>query len=283
MIPNLDLVKNIQARSMGDTDIPDSVGYLATLQRPDGTFNEHRMDDLAYQAHACDLFFTPLMFRGKRSNDNCLRAGVLFADLDRAEYPVITPSVWWGTSAGNSQAVWYLRYPMTDMELWRQLNQWMTIETGADRGGWMQSKLLRVPGTLNYKRREFPGLVKVNEGVVYDPEDLLSQMPTPKKRAGKSPLEAVGYPQPLNSTNEQAWLLRLYWHKMGIKGRNMVCRSRVEDRSRHIYQTARELGKNSKMRPDEIFRIIWVAPWCKWRLMDKPEQLWNDVLKAIDA
>jgi len=101
-----------------------------------------------------DVYFTPNLFiDDTRSNVSCETPSALFADLDRVS-PLdcpLKPSIAWETSPGSYQAVWLVDKPWRSFMEWSHYNKEWTRLTGADKGGWFGSKLLRVPGTFNHK------------------------------------------------------------------------------------------------------------------------------------
>lgn len=271
MIPNLNLVTLIQEQSEGRQ------GYLGTLSRPGKEYKEYPMGGLEHQPHGHDLFFTPLKFNGPRTNENAGRANVLFADLDGAGYPDIEPTIWWETSKGNSQAVWFLHAGTgSGVALWRDVNQRLTRATGADPGGWMQSKLLRVPGTVNWKRQEFAGEVVHNRGVSYDLAWLNEDLPLIQRvREAQAMMES--HPA-CPSVSERPFLQRTFWLQMTLRGRSMLTQKSVPDRSLHIVRTAHELRKT--LSAEVVFNLLWVAPYNKWRTdRHMPEQLWSEIVR----
>lgn len=286
-LPYLDLIHRIRMNSTGD------IGYWAYLWREgprEGSFTESAKTP-DHQPHGADVFFTPLLFNGSRSNKTVGGAGVLFADLDRAPYPKLRPSVYWNTSRGNTQAVWFLDTPIDDYPTWARLNQAMTRATEADQGGWHGSKLLRVPGTVNWKRRDFAGPVQYNPGVRYTQEEIEDFVypifPSAAEAEDKHYAPSMmntDYPQPLLGPKDRNWLLLTYWPDLSLLAQSMLSKERVPDRSLHIIKTARELKKTPRVSPEVAFKMIWVAPWCKWRTdRHDPHQLWREVLAVYDS
>jgi hypothetical protein len=266
---------------------------FATIDRADNNrFYEqmhvrNEFDSIPPQLVGVDQYFSALTFtKERRSNDTFGGARLLFADLDHV-YPeglLLTPSLIWETSPGSWQCVWFLNELITDYEAWAELNRRMTYYVGADRGGWMGSKLLRVPGSLNFKRatpHEVPiGQIpeQYNAHATYDIDRLhvlLTHTPTVAKLLeGQSDLmpELV----PFKRRNQY---LQEKWNKMNLRARSMVLEPAVSDRSLHIVQTINELWNFSDVTPEEIFQIIQLQPWNKWA--DQPEKLWQEVLRVV--
>ena len=287
-IPNESIIREIHQRS----DYPSgAVAYLSTMHRPiataRGKWTDHPYDPIAplplkHQPHEYDLFFSPLVFQGKRSNESVCNPGVLFADLDsvRSSDIPITPSILWRTSKGNLQAVWYVEDPenLENYDAWSNLNKRLTRWCKADPGGWMGSKVLRVPGSVNWKRRDF-GEVVDDCRVEYKVETLQDMIPS---LTPLSPYSGSEYPTPQYHVTKRTELIVASWDKMSLRGRNMLTKEKVGDRSLHIVRTAYELV-NSGLEPRDVFNMLWVAPWNKWRT-DRwmPQQLWDEVIKATE-
>ena len=101
-----------------------------------------------------DVYWTPQTFSvPRRLKEHALQGRLLYADLDAAPLDKlpIEPSVLWQSSKGRHQALWLLTKQLEphDLEL---MNRRMTYSAGADRHCWDLAHLMRVPGTLNYKR-----------------------------------------------------------------------------------------------------------------------------------
>lgn len=285
MIPNEDVIKRIHDQHRGPHS-KDGAYFIAHLYREGpqaGKFVESCIPVhaglTAAQRHGADLFFTPNLFAfssQKRSNETTLPSGVLFADLDGAPKPPIPPTILWETSPGNMQAVWFLDYPLS-YERWADLNKRMTYYTGADKGGWMGSKLLRVPESVNWKRRAFGTLHYARHETSFDPVMLDKRLP----RLDPQPVsEGEGrHPKPCQPRLRESLMVE-NWDNMSLLTRSMLSQPRVRDRSMHIWKTAKQLKKDA-FDPGTIFQLIWVQPWCKWRT-DRydPDQLWSEILRA---
>lgn len=102
-----------------------------------------------------DVYFCPHGFVEARRKEECAAPiKCLWADLDEADprkLP-IKPSLAIESSPGRYAGVWLLDDILKDKELNRKL----TYFSGADKGGWGLTKVLRVPGTRNYKYKAQP-------------------------------------------------------------------------------------------------------------------------------
>lgn len=120
----------------------------------DGSFD---MPDLP---EGVDLYFTPNLFSAPlRRQEYVLPSVWLYADLDGVDPHKVddglTPTVAWETSPHRYQAMWWLNNAL-DPDMHRTVNKQLTYKLGADRSGWHSTKVLRIPGTRNYKYPEQP-------------------------------------------------------------------------------------------------------------------------------
>ena len=273
MIPHFELMEQVQARS----GHPEDRGTIAMLSRnpsDSGRFVEKPFGHTRYQPHGCDLFWTPLRFKGgRRSNENVRLPAVLFADGDDAPIPHIEPSLMWWTSTGNWQAIWYLSEAIDDYEVWADLNRRLTYHLNADRGGWMGSKLLRVPESVNWKRRDF-GRMALNTGREYAWASLDRELPVITEWRVMS---ADGEHPSLLAENESMMLIAKQWNKLSLRSRSKLMADRVRDRSMHIIIVARLL-KEDDIDPVVAFHMLWWRPWNKWRVdRERPDRLWYEI------
>jgi hypothetical protein len=103
-----------------------------------------------------DLYFCPNVFsQDIRQKQYCLPSRVMYQDLDWAdprELPDhLQPEVWWETSPGRYQAAWILEDYLEPLEFSRY-NRALNRACEADPGTWNLTRLLRVPGSWNFKR-----------------------------------------------------------------------------------------------------------------------------------
>lgn len=256
--------------------------FRATLSRPEKVFEEVRYDPTepgawdGEQPKSHDLFFTPLRFQFARRNTHVRSPGVLFADGDTAPLPPyeLAPTILWWTSNGNWQAVWFLTEPIESYDRWADLNRRLTYALGADHGGWAGAKLLRVPGSYNYKRDEPGRLVHYDEATQYAPNDLFRTLPPVRDRG---PSKGEG-PHPELPTPDLSVAVSMeMWPSLPTYARFLLAKVHMRDRSAHIVRTAYELHK-AGVRPETAFVLMWNRPWNKWRTDRlRPDMLWGIV------
>lgn len=291
MLPNEDTVRRIWAQSKGR--------WAFQSTKYEGTWRDYPIEEawptggalrLQNQPHGHDLFFSALRAtKAERANTNFAGAALLFADLD----PVkpwkldLKPTIAWETSPESYQAVWFMDMMIEDYEVWSDLSQRMTRHTGADPGGWMGSKALRWPGSLNWKRSNGShvpfGTVLWDDGPEYAYIDLQNDLPPLLPR---ETIEDTDHPDPIHSSqvdNMYRLMKSKHWHKLGLRSRNYVSRDAVTDRSLFLAKLVRQLLSEG-LTPEETFHLAWVQPYCKWRTdRDAPEVLWREIQKAVSA
>lgn len=100
-----------------------------------------------------DIYFCPHGYnRRVRQSEEAVVPKLLWADLDesnpddRKVFRGLKPALAIQSSPGRYAAVWY-----TDKVPTEDLNRRLTYHVDADKGGWGLTKVLRYPGTKNYK------------------------------------------------------------------------------------------------------------------------------------
>jgi hypothetical protein len=232
-----------------------------------------------------DLFFSPLLFKGERKNSNVAPPGVLYADLDNVwerldQLHKLWPHVMWLTSDNNAQAVWFLDAPMADLNAWHDLNQRMTYFMGADKGGWHASKLLRVPGSLNWKY-DPPQQGKVwsfqPKAAPYEAEALRDSLP-PVKSGGFNRVEAV--PTPIPQAEWKSHLAKI-WPRLPLRTRADLLAPGMHDRSEALVRASNKM-RFAGISPEDQFHALWWTEWNKFRTdRHRPDLLWGIVTYEV--
>lgn len=102
-----------------------------------------------------DLYFSPFLYASQeRTQEAALHSRVAFADLDTCD-PInlrLEPTLMWGTSPGNRQAVWVVEGLLKpeDAAAFSKSVSDAHGHQGCDNG-WIITKLLRVPGSTHNK------------------------------------------------------------------------------------------------------------------------------------
>jgi hypothetical protein len=106
-----------------------------------------------------NVYWCPtLLSKPRRIKENVKpNIDMLWADLDEANPNKIPhrPSVAWMSSPGRFQALWFLEQKLPKQEL-EVFNKRMSYHSGADKGGWDLTQVLRVPGLKNFKYPDAP-------------------------------------------------------------------------------------------------------------------------------
>lgn len=247
--------------------------YYAIIDRKHGdSFSEQTTIPDEVNGH--DVFWTPLTFIGQRHNKQATGLNILFADLDHKDADLLHqcwPHLLWETSSDSTQAVWFLTHDL-DLATWSELNQRMTYFMQADKGGWHASKLLRIPGTLNYKTdppdRGQP-LSFQPEADEYMPEELDQLLP-PIRRSDA----VIGDLPPTLTHLEWEDHLRSIWDRLELGIRTNLMQATQHDRSQAtVYVTNRMLATGFSR--EEIYFAIQGTQWNKF--LDRPALLWQIV------
>ena len=231
------------------------------------------------QAAGVDLFFTPLGFaRAVRSNATALPSRVFFADLDdqfnAKRLNDLNPKYRWETSPGNWQAIWITDRVFERAE-WDRINHNLTAYMNADSGGWHASKVLRVPGSMNYKRNgvkvgDLHQYFDVEWGDHITPSSDLFALP------GTGPTVRAEFPQPaIPSKQEWAELFRTHWDVLPLGVRSRLMAKAVHDRSLELFMLSKDLLKTG-MGHEDAFRLLYGVAYNKFQ--SRPHTQWKLVL-----
>lgn len=223
-----------------------------------------------------DNYYTPGTFSGEeRKKEFANPMGVLYADLDdefnRPLLQQVRPSLLVETSHGRYQAVWLLSETLA-VSAAEDLNKRLSHYLEADHGSWIITKVLRVPGTLNYKR----GGQRV-EVVHWDPDqiwypDVMDRW-LPEVEA--TPVsEGVAHPQPPASEDTRSALQHV-WTLLDHRTKQLLAISNPPDRSLHLSRLAKRLAECG-VAPETIFIILHNLPSNKFR--NRPQVLWESVI-----
>lgn len=232
-----------------------------------------------------DLYFAPHLFRRKRRrNEYAIPGRWLYADLDESDprrIDQIPPTVAWETSRGRYQALWLLDAEV-DPEALADLNQRLTYFTGADKGGWSLTKVLRVPGSISTKRLDDfkVRLMWWKQSRVYPPElvqELTKQVKTPNTHAKE--LGDIKLPK---APPER--ILRRYGKRVPGRVRKLLKATEARgDRSERLWQLECDL-LSAGMKPEQVLVIVRESVWNKYAGQRRElKQLWTEIGKAASS
>lgn len=226
------------------------------------------------QAPGYDYYFTPSTYAlDPRRKEHLANMGVLYADLDdkynKERLDLVPPTLLWETSPSRMQAIWFLNRPHPPVEA-IAINRRLSLFLDADHGSWMPTKLLRVPGTVNWKRGGVEGQVLAFNTNVYtfgELDDLLPHYPESISGGDDVPM--------VPSLPEHKALLRKWWPRLSHRAKKLMASQQVADRSLVLATLAEEMA-TIKIPPDEIFGLLSRLPINKFR--NRPLVLWQSVV-----
>lgn len=236
-------------------------------------------------AKRVDVYFTPCIFsKPRRNNRYALPSRWLYADLDEVDPRslALKPTVAIESSPGRYQAMWLLTRPLP-IKQFRALNQRLTYATGADRGGWAQNKVLRVPGTVNHKYDGRPRvkLMWFKRERVYTAKQVLKYV-RQQADVSATPVEDSDTPDLPNTT--AAHLRKRYRSKLGRRARKLLTVKRVmpsEDRSARIWELE-NLCLDAGMTPEETLIVVRSCAYNKYKGQRRETRmLWAEIRKCV--
>ena len=245
----------------------------------------HNNDDLEHDIYwSAELFEMPI-----RREDVAMTEHALFADLDKVdpstldEYP---PTVAWETSPGSYQALWVAQTGDFLGATWPgNENQKMTYFTGADSGGWFATKLLRVPGSTNYKpdyrdsKGKYPkGKLLWLDGPRYQPGDF-AELPEVKAGAETDLTDALA--NDIDGVDRVEVIARVKL-KLNHTARELLnAREAHGDKSENLWYLIRCLA-DVGCTTAEIVAVVRETVWNKFRdRADEMRRLITEASKAI--
>lgn len=264
---------------------PPYYGFISRMNRNTGKWedmpipHDHPTPLLLEQEEGMDMFFSPLVYESpRRLNTNHKVAPLLFADLDPVHPETLEyrPHLAWETSPGSYQCVWLLDRPVKYRTEWASINRRMTYHVGADRGGWSGSKVLRIPGSVNYKRGGVTGKLLWDELGAFGPY-IVAELDNllPDKVAFNG--EVGDAPEILTDRKS----LDAIWKNLPSRIQWVLTRKAVKDRSRFIVNVAHQ-SKEAGVPKFDAYQMLWYAPYNKWRQRNNPQRLWHEVCAVYD-
>lgn len=150
-------------------------------------------------------FCTHLLTGPRRIKENAAAVRTLWGDLDGAAVPngEIEPTATLESSPGRHHCYWRLTDPIPP-EKAEQLNRRLAHEIGADPSGFDLSQLLRVPGTVNHKYEDKPGvrIFELERGRSYTAAELEEILPHLEELRAEYEPEAEGDEPPVRLDSE---------------------------------------------------------------------------------
>jgi len=205
-----------------------------------------------------DLYFCPTTLKDtRRTKDNVLPSVWLWQDLDEADprhLEHLKPTIAWESSPKRYQGLWKLEEPR-EPEILERLNKALAKVVGADQGSWILTKVLRVPGTLNYK---YSPTAKVkmlwDDGDVFSSRELRKQLPLEKE------------PVKVDEGGDYDVVVKKHYSKLNHKLKRLLFETKPikGQRSDMLWYLEHELIKLG-IPTDDVYSLIKGSPWNKYK------------------
>ena len=239
--------------------------------------------DLEEYNEWADVYFCPHLFVSgeTRRRDLSDYISVLWADKDSGAQSDLSPkpTICWQTSDNKYQALWFLNDKLNPEEA-EQLNRRLTYKTKSDKGGWYLGKVLRLPGSINYKYTPPQrGAMLWEDGPEYDSAEFkpseTEEMITSEFSDNYKPM-----PKKVPSSSE---VFMNYGRIIPSLAWRILSESpnKNQEWSEQLWKLERLLAE-AGLPPTEIFAVVRESNWNKYARDNRPEeQLWVEVLKAV--
>ena len=241
-----------------------------------------------------DLYFCPNFFTDvRRLRKNAMPGRWLYADLDEVHPDSCTalgiqPTLAWETSPGRYQAMWLLDRPLPPRRLER-LNQRLTYFTGADKGGWSLTKVLRVPGSTSTKHSGhwcIPLLTgySYNVHTVEDMEELIPSLEEVAPDSVAHPNDPKFRLPPDDELPDPDKVLRRWRRKISKRALVLLRTKNVltsEDRSARLWELE-NLLIDAGLSIAEAYVLVQRSAWNKYRGQRRERrQIERELRKAL--
>lgn len=248
-----------------------------SLQRR--AWSEHR---LTITEPGADNYFCFNSFsKGRRMEKFFEPSPYLYADLDEVHpnsLQGLEPTITWRTSRGKYQCAWQVDKYLP-LEVHKRFNQGLTYLTGADRGGWSVTKVLRIPGTKNHKYGK-PQLVELlwEDGPTYGVQDIaraIQGIDVPDQ-SGES-LTDLGLPDMTSSA-----VMRTHRDRLSDRAMELLnaSQARIGERSDRLWELECLLI-DAGVSPEETLILVRDTVWNKYAGQTRElTQLWKEVRRA---
>jgi hypothetical protein len=228
---------------------------------------------------SADQYFCPIVFKAdRRLTENAKPTKWLYADLDAVNPKRLTllPTIAWQTSPGRYQALWELDRRIS-LKQHQDLNRRLTYAVGADRGGWHLTKVLRVPGTFNFKYQP-PARVRIlwSNGPIHKVSTIQDFV---KGIESHDIPEVHGLILPAEETSS---IIERAKGLLDHRGLELLTAKQAEvgERSDRLWELECRLIECG-LSPEETFVIVRETVWNKFKERERgDEQLWSEVNKA---
>jgi len=240
------------------------------------------------QGEWTNVYFCPHLFKSNenKKKENASKVSVLWVDQDSGSYEDIhpKPTVCWVTSEGKHHALWILDKPHDPQEAEKVVKHLTYKTPGADKGCWNLGRVLRFPGSLNYKYDPpFKGEILWDDGPEYSLDALKPDIGTELQESLNLVLDERIPPMPRPSYIPSALMsLGKYGNRIPKIAWDILGREPKpdDDYSTELWQLERVLLE-SGIPFLNVFAIVRESQWNKYRRDNRPEShLWTEVYKA---
>ena len=235
-----------------------------------------------------DLYFSPMLYSVPRRKSEVVKATpVVYSDTDLfdPEGFLVKPSLSIRTSEDKTHSYWFLDQEYSPEEVSSvarviALTHAQKIngeQAGTDPSGWMLTKLLRVPGSVNTKHEPpYPVYAEDTTGTVYSLDDfheVYNEADIPDKVVAGDQAMPTGDELP-----KQSDVLRRMAH-------DPILMSLYKDKPHGDWSDSLYLFESEMFRAgftaEEVFAVAWYAECNKYRRDNRPEEdLWTEVKRA---
>lgn len=231
-----------------------------------------------------NVYFCPHLFQSNasRTKDNAAGGWAVWVDKDGPKEELHPkPTICWQTSEGRHQALWLLTEEAPP-DILEKASKYMTYTTKSDKGGWHLGKVIRFPGSLNYKYAPpQQGILLWDNGPVYELEELASKEQTALEEAVAAAREyhAPNFPHKVPDVAES---LIAYGHKIprGAWELLKTVPKEGQDWSENLWKLERLLLE-AGMPLAATYSVVKESPWNKYRRDGRPDDhLWQEIYKA---
>jgi hypothetical protein len=227
-----------------------------------------------------DVYFCPSVFSApRRQKQYALPSVWCHADLDevvpRQTAPL--PTLAWETSPERFQCLWLMDRKLK-VRPHGELNQKLTYFTGADKGGWSITKVLRLPGTTSRKYREPWKIRLVSKGSRYTVKELARLTKAVDVTPGSVPISDVEIPDMTAHA-----VMHKHARKLPKRAKELlrVRKAKVGERSDRLWELECLLLE-AGVPPEEALILVRESVWNKFAGQRRElPQLWAEIQKAL--
>lgn len=199
-----------------------------------------------------NLYFSPMGYSGpRRKSEYIVKPHVMWSDMDERDprTVAIRPTIAIESSPGRYVGLWLTDSPVTNKD-----NKRLTYFIGADKGGWGYTKVLRIPGTINYKYAHSPRTrILWGDGDEWKLSELLSKLPAKEEKLTSSEMTSAGV--------LSKWRKKLSWGVVKlIEQRQPPPTGKRSEVLHRLFCECAEVG----MSKDETITLLSSSVWNKF-------------------